>query len=944
MRLQRTIRNILLAGAAMFAALMSPAAGAAQSLDRETSQAAALRPASVIDPNHRFTDLMVLMPLEVTPVEFGSLITISGDRPFRGYWSRYIGDWFELRVFAANAGQIQDNFAGDGLQNGRVFQSGVDAVFLFSLMRGVHASVTTSGNRLIVEISRAIKSVATAKPAAVATVPPILRNHVDLPPSTSLPLAVPVPTVDTLAEIVALKTVVVSEEPPLPIIKRNPPPRMTMPLTLSTAIPSPVADISIGLITTSVRVEVDTPPPPPPISNQKSIPDGSQTSQSSVAEARTETTTPADKAATSDGESTTVMAMVDPVATGSDTAPVVDPNKPAPANINLPTPQLRRSNARAPLSNERRFELTGVISFDYSKTSQASTSENLNAPPAKSWGHNFGVGLDLHLGTFLIDPRFLKLSFDTGFATNRGGFDEFTTRQGNKGAGVYVDFLPTSPYPLRFHYTRQNTHFLEQQISSASTGRSSLGFDWALRKPKLPNLSVNFDDTSYMSRFLASSSFKSQARTLSISLTDNVKGWDVNSNFNRQSATEGITNLKTNLNFMRFDAHRQLSKKANLFVNSFFEKLRFDNPRTRLGQDFSFFDVHTDINVQQTKKLSFRTSHQFYYSSDDQAATPTDGETGRDTVASVPSPKSITSFHSVQGQVNYRIWPSLSFTGAANSRFIQTPTSGAENVSRFLDFTAGFAWNKRIGFAETRAGFIEGVTQVATNLSAQHTVHFRTYSAGISMGRISRALITADFNATSRPDAFQLGGFYSQKNVSTAIETRAIGRFQIRASLGANTIDYLTASGREHLRTTTYSVSVDDKWFTVLLNHNSNSGVRDIFLVPITIGGTRVFRILPVDSLIRDPLLNAGGAFTLALARFKPRRGLDLEVRYLKDRAIFARTNDVFTEQFDVLARYKIGQVTLTSGLIFFTQDTEGLFRRDRNYFFVRVSRPFTLF
>jgi hypothetical protein len=560
-----------------------------------------------------------------------------------------------------------------------------------------------------------------------------------------------------------------------------------------------------------------------------------------------------------------------------------------------------------------------------------------------SRGHNFGVGLDLHLGTFLIDPRFLKLSLETGFTTNRGAFDEFATRQGNKGARFDLEFLPTSPYPFRFHFTRQNNHFLEQQISSASTGRRSLGFDWSLRKPKLPNLSVNFEDTSYVSTFLASSSFKSQSRTISLGLIDQFRGWDISSNFSRQSAIEGITNLKTDLDFLRFDGRRELSSKANVFVASFFERLHFENPRTRLTQDFSFFDVNTDFSLQQTKKLNFRAAHQFYYSSNDQAQTANDNPTRQFTLNGPVVAKSVTSFNAAQGQVNYRWWPAILFSGTGSARFINTPEQNAEIATRFLDVSASISWNKRLGFVETRASFLEGVTQVRSNLSEARAVHFRSYSAGMSMGSVSRAQVTADFNGTSRPDPFQIGGFFKQRYSNVAVETHALGRLQLRVTAGRNQLDYLTASGRELLKATTFSVSVDDKWFTVLLNRNSNNGTRDIFLFPITLTSTGIFRILPIDSLMRDPLLNGSGLYTLGLARFKPRDGLDVEVRYLKDNVLFARTNNVFSRQFDILARYKVGQITLTGGLIRFQQHTEGLFRRDRNYFFFRLSRPFTI-
>jgi hypothetical protein len=619
------------------------------------------------------------------------------------------------------------------------------------------------------------------------------------------------------------------------------------------------------------------------------------------------------------------------------------PRKPAPAQIILPPVQWPRARSRAPLSQEKRFELSGVLSLDYSSNKQITTSATTIGSVITNRGHNFGVGLDLHLGTFLIDPRFMKFSLETGFTTNRGAFDEFSTRQGNKGARFDMDFLPTSPYPFRFHFTRQNTHFLEQQVSSASTARRSLGFDWSVRKPKLPNFSVNFEDASYDSRFIASSSFKSQSRTLSLSLADQLIGWDVNSHFSRQSATEGITNLKTNLDFLRFDGRRQLSSKVSLFVGSFFEKLHFENPQTHLAEDFSFFDVNTDFSLQQTKELSFRASHQFYYSSNDQTVIPTDKLTGSSASNSAITPKSVTSFNAAQGQVNYRLHPALLVSSTVSARFINTPERTAEVATRFLDFAATISWNKRLGFAETRANFSAGATQVRSNLGASRVVLFNNYSAGISMGRVSRAQLTADFNGMSRPDPFQIGGYFKQRSSNVAVETHGLGRLQLRAGAGRNVLDYLNASGREHLEATTYFVSVDSKWFTVLLNRNSNDGTRHIFLFPISPNGG-IFRVLPIDALLRDPLLNGSGVFTIGLVRLKPRKGLEVEARYLKDDVLFARTNNVFSKQFDILARYKLGQITLTGGLIRFQQDTEGLFQRDRNYFFFRLSRPFTIY
>lgn len=816
-----------------------------------------------------------------------------------------------------------------------------------SVLRKINLTFETVAPKLdfpdtLIEPTRIVLSEEPPAPKILATNLPLpaLRTSVSLTGAGPTPIAI---VFD--GSRFAAPTVSVSDDPPpvKPVFKNQPPPPPRR-QSISLASAAPTSIIVDGNLFPAAMVSVSEEPPPPAQTKVASAKPPVLKSSPTANRVSEETNKPVERTeSATDAEEREAVAAAD--VTESEPAKIVDPTKPAPTQINLPKAPLPRARGRAPLSQERRFELSGVISIDYAKTNQTSTVETGGlGDPIRSHGHNLGIGLDMHLGTFVIDPRFVKISFDTGFTTNRGGFDEFTTRQGNKGAGFYVDFLPTSQYPLRFHFTRQNTHFLEQQISSASTGRRSLGFDWSLRKPHLPNLSVNFDDTSYTSNFVASSSFKSQSKTLSVGLTDKVKGWDVNSNFSRQSATEGITNLKTNLDFLRFDARRQLSKKSNLFVTSFLEKLRFNNPRTNLAQDFSFFDLHTDYSLQQTKKLSFRAAHQFYYSSDDQTATPGDSTTAHKGDSALAPSRSITSFNSVQGQVNYRLWPALLVSGTANARFIKTPDTTSESATRFLDFAASLAWNKRLGFAETRASFVEGITHVRSNFGVSRGVEFRSYAAGVSMGRVNRALVTADFNSTSRPDAFQIGGSFSQDYFNVAVETSRVSRFRIRASAGQNILDYVTTSGREHLKNLSYSLSIDDKWFTVLLNHNSSSGVRDVFLVPITVDNTRIFRVLPVDALLRDPLLNGSAVFTLGLVRFKPRQDLDLEVRYLRDRAIFARTNDVFTQQFDALARYKLGKITLTGGFIIFEQDTEALFRRDRKYLFFRLSRPFTLF
>ncbi|MBI3649608.1 MAG: hypothetical protein HY231_01010 [Acidobacteria bacterium] len=674
-------------------------------------------------------------------------------------------------------------------------------------------------------------------------------------------------------------------------------------------------------------------------------------------------------------------------------------------------------------AQEKNPEANGVFTLGYSRTHTTGKPDikSDSNTGIDSRGRNLGIGLDLNLSAYLLDPRFIKLSFETSFFRDKGASDDTEARYGNTGVGFYLNVLPTSPYPFRFHYTKQNSSFLQKDISSSNAGRSSIGFDWALRKPKYPTLTVNYDKSSYDSKFLARSGFKSRARVWNLSLTDDFKGWDINSSYSNQSTAEEVTKLNTHLNFLRFDAHRQVFKKSNLAITSFYEKLRFEGEVTRLAQDFSFLNLHTDFNTRHTDKLSTRLAYQFYHSVNEQRvfqdrnrpvsslsadvysvdipspqASPLMCERGAalvhqrqqreeverrffeserrklleegrktrralegsyksdlNTQASVTgavnetaafSPlRAVTSFNSIDGQITYRLMREITVSGTLGARSINPPDDAIESATRFLDLTAAMNWNKKFKLIDTRAGLAEGLTEARSNFGEVRRIRFRSLSAGLNVGEARYALISADYDWSSRPDVFQIGGFASQQRFTMEVESYALRGFHLRVSAGQNRLVYLTTRGREELQIISYSGSLDQRLFTLLVSHNTNIGVRDSFLIPLPSDRNRIFRALPIEALTRDPLLNTSGIYTFGLLRVKPTKDLDIDIRYLKDKAFFARTNDVFAEQFDLLIRYRLGKFTFTGGAVFQQQRTEGLFFRDRAYYFFRLSRPFKI-
>lgn len=633
-----------------------------------------------------------------------------------------------------------------------------------------------------------------------------------------------------------------------------------------------------------------------------------------------------------------------------------DPPSPVPANSptdipQKPTPPAKPTNpppivfpSGIPTSrgsrNEKRLTLSGVFTLNYSRTSDHATATgNEIANTALAQGNDLGVGLDLNLGTYLLDPRFLKFSLGTSFFWDKGAYDQFGTRQTNTAITLYADFLPTSPYPLRLHYLKQNSNLLERQIASATTGRDSFGFDWSLRKPKWPAVALSFDTTNYDTRFLASSEFKSKARTLTATIADNYFGWDLNASYSNQAATEGITNLETRLNQGRVDGRRHIGNRSNVNFSLTAETFNFLSAPTNVNQQFSFLAFHTDFNFNLTDKLTARASYQFYYNTNTDRSGPGFSQTAGG--PSLASSNSRTNFNSVRGELTYHWLPEITLDGMVSERVFNAPESSFESAARYTDFSGTVTWNRRVGAVNTRASFTQGLSSVNSNFGNSRRVEFHNYSAGLSVGTLKRVLITADFNASRRPDVFQLGGFFSERFYEAGVETQALRGFHVRMSVGANQLDYLTSNGRENFNHTSFSLSVDKKPITFSLNHNGKKGVRDIFVVPVPLD--HIFVVLPVDNLIRDPLLDTSGQSTTGLLRYSPKPNLDFEVRYLKDKLLFVRTNDVFIKQLDFLMSYRIGKITVQAGAIFYRQTIEGLFSRDRNYYFVRVSRPFNL-
>lgn len=592
---------------------------------------------------------------------------------------------------------------------------------------------------------------------------------------------------------------------------------------------------------------------------------------------------------------------------------------------------------------EKRFELSGAVNIGFNNSRARTDAINANGLAlnrSETNSRELSFGLDLHVGTYLIDPRFIKVTADASFARDKGSFDDFETRNGIRGLGFAIDALPTSPYPFRFRYVKQNSNFLDRQGESTNSERSIIGFGWQLRKPKLPALVVNYDKVSYNSKFLASSFFKTKAQTFSVVATDSFRGWNLNSSYNYQSAVEGRTDLKTRQNFLQFQARKTLSKKSDIFIGSFYEQLHLTNGLTGSEQKTAFFNVHTDFNYQPSEKLRTRFFHQFYYS-DNNTQNSFGNSNNNNQVATFDT---TSFFNSFGGQLTYRVFPELILGATTSANLINSPDDTFESATQLLDVAATISWSKKIKSAYLHANALEGIAYARSNFRNQRDIEFRSFNAGVTFGKVQHALVSANYNYSYRPDIFQIGGYFSENNFGLNITTEVLRPFRLHASVGDSNVVYLSSRGRESFDRMFYSAGLEHRLFSLQFARNTNDGLRDIFATTFQIPTNRMFIVLPKDTLIRDPFLRTNGSFTSAMFRIQPLRDLNIELRYLDDNTFFILTNNVSVKQFDILVTYKLGKFIFSGGVSRQQQMTEGLFSRTRNYYFFRATRTFKIF
>jgi hypothetical protein len=580
---------------------------------------------------------------------------------------------------------------------------------------------------------------------------------------------------------------------------------------------------------------------------------------------------------------------------------------------------------------EPKLSLNGV--FDLGSTNSRTETRLYSNPEVATEATGLNWGFDLSLKTYILDPRFITLTFEPTVHRGTGHTDALGNRDSDTGGSFYLDFLKTSYYPFRFYFIDHSLSYVQEHLSSASVARRSLGFDWTLRKPKLPPLFISYDTSHFGYEFTFTPATVTHTSNFLATTQGTYAGWSTNAAYSRQDSTQAFTGVGTATDLVRGTASRKLWAESQLSSNLIFERLRLSNEPGTGVLDLPFWSIHTDLRTRHTKNLSTLFSHQYYRTS---AATPT---------AVAPATARFefgtTAFNDIRGQVSYQVSSSVTARVSADAAFVSTPAI-VETVTRNASFSGGLNWVHRFKLLQTRAGVEEGLAYADSNRGNTREVPFLGANLGLSAGDPRAVLVAADGSYSHRPDLFEAGGYYTQWSFTGSLDSQALRGFRLRASAGITQIRFLTQRGYERFHTRTYSAAITRSIFSLAVARSADISLRNL-LFESEIAPAQLFITLPVERLLSAPFSGTTGVYTTATFTIRPAKRFEFDARYLRQRSLFTNGASVLLRQYEFYGTYHLGKFLFTAGVLYLGDMTDEQLHHLRRYYFIRVSRPFRI-
>ena len=578
---------------------------------------------------------------------------------------------------------------------------------------------------------------------------------------------------------------------------------------------------------------------------------------------------------------------------------------------------------------EAKFNFDGVS--DLGSTNSRTETRFYSHPTVATESTGLDWGFDLSLKTYILDPRFITLTFEPTVHRGTGHTDSLGNRDADTGGSFYLDFLKTSYYPLRLYFIDHSLSYEQEHLSSASVARRSLGFDWTLRKPKLPPLFISYDTSRFGYEFTLTPATVTRATNFLATTQGTYASWTTNLAYSRQASTQAFTGVGTTTDLVRGTASRKLRANSQLSTNVTYEHLRLSNEPGVGALELPFLSIHTDLRTRHTKKLSTLFSHQYYRTGEATSAAP----------AAARFEFGTTAFNDIRGEASYQVTSSVTARVNTDAAFVSTPAT-METVARNVSFSGSLNWLRKLKFLQTRGGLEQGTAYADSNLGKSRSIPFWSANLGLSAGDPRAVLFAADGSYSHRPDLFEIGGYYSQWLTTASLDSQALRRFRLRASAGLTQIRFLTLRGYERFHTWTYSASVTRSIFSLAFARSADISLRNL-LTESALTPAQFFITLPVGTLLNAPFSGTDGVYTTGSFTVRPAKRFEFDARYLRQRSLFTNGPSVLLRQYEFFGTYHLGKFLFTVGLLYLGDSTDDSLHHLRRYYFFRVSRPFRI-
>jgi hypothetical protein len=608
----------------------------------------------------------------------------------------------------------------------------------------------------------------------------------------------------------------------------------------------------------------------------------------------------------------------------------------------------RRGESSVPVA----VQLSGAATAGYYQASTSNGNVSHEASPVGS--------MRLDASGYVHSPGFLNFSVkpqaSAGRQTSEGVFPD------GEGVSATTTFLGGGVMPLTVSYHRLNRKVVTfgplDRLAGleANTFQDSLGANWKLRLPHLPELGLNYSSYSDSYEPLAALAPKTsnQGRLLSADISETALGWNLQSRYKVERSSQDLINLidptqapyryQRNDQEIRASADREFGKwMSTSFVAG---KTRSENEVQGRPFDQSFRFLTGNSFFRPSKKLTLG----FHAGVTDnviganlERAVGGDSFTPAPAFVLVPTQARLRMIN-YSGSAQYAFTSDLraqaevvrETTHAPQDSSIASSTSELTSLQTGIAFVHRFRWWQFQSYYAVNGGRFTYAATGSSRSSGQRA------NVGITVGSLQSLELTAGVHGSQQNVTGNTYMYDRSAGANVTLSRSLWDRWRLRATYDRERDQYKFSGAEFSSVGNGISIAVVHPRVEFSASHNIRDGLtfqadpRLQFVSPGQSG-------LLLGAFPGTLVIPTGATWSSAALVFHPAPKFTGRVGWLNSRQRLQNAVSNYYTEWEISAGYQFRSITLDFGYLAHDQNfAVDLFKRNR--FFFRVVREFTFF